>query len=169
MNKENTEDLLAKLSPKQRARVERLITKLAGQEEVEQEEPQEEPPQEPQRPVKKHRRKSADNNSRTSNLNGGRRKKSVRSTKKNSRREQLPIGRRQNMFIGSKFEGLAKSDIEVDRKLSGGNRVTDRGDRNNIVEAMCSECEYYFDVPFSLVYKDDEGYKFKCDECSRKR
>ena len=86
--------------------------------------------------------------------------------RKNTRRTQFSLGKRDNLFEKSTEKNLFKEDAEIDKKLFSG-RITERTQRKlEYIDAKCSQCEVmYEDVPITECYKDDTGFVFICEEC----
>ena len=54
--------------------------------------------------------------------------------------------------------------------MTGDNELTKCERDISYVTAVCAKCDYEFDnVPTYQCYKDDEGLRFTCDECSDRR
>jgi len=86
--------------------------------------------------------------------------------KKNTKRTQLILGERENIFIKSPEKDMFKEDSLIDQKLFSGKIVEREKRKISYIDARCSQCEnMYEDVPFSECYKDDNGYVFICEEC----
>jgi len=61
-----------------------------------------------------------------------------------------------------------KKDKEIDRLLSGNNSITSRSESRTI-EVACEGCDYYYDVPPSLLMKENGKYYYVCSNCSMKK
>ena len=78
------------------------------------------------------------------------------------------VKNRPNLFLKSKLFNAHKNDTEIDKKLNAGRKPTERGERNNLVEVECDDCNEVFVVNESLVYNDEEGSHYKCG-CAARR
>lgn len=87
--------------------------------------------------------------------------------KKFTSREQVKLDG-TNHFIGSEFENMHRRDVETDRKLAGQNTLEPRNAKRTVT-IECEDCEYEFEVPPDNVIQDDEGARYVCDECAKKR
>lgn len=89
--------------------------------------------------------------------------------KKQARLEPISITEdRPNLFLEQGFAGLHQKDIKIDQKLTGNNPVTQRNTRNDLIEIECDRCGDLWRVSTKMIYRDDEGLHFICDDCQKR-
>lgn len=71
---------------------------------------------------------------------------------------------RPNLFLTSKLSKKHRADSSIDKKLSGGNEMTER-EGIRLIEVECVGCHYLFDVSPKVVFMEDGEIRYKCDEC----
>ena len=83
---------------------------------------------------------------------------------------------RPNLFIDKAKELLGpqglnafKNDTKIDKLLSGQNEPSPRGVRQELIEAQCNYCGNVYEVSVKLVRQDEDGVRFVCDKCQKKR
>lgn len=86
-----------------------------------------------------------------------------------SRPMSLQTGPRDNEFLQMKERFAAKSDIKIDKLLSGNNIRSDRRDEIQYLRVQCTRCHNWFDVLPREVYQDDSGIQYVCNNCGQKR
>lgn len=73
------------------------------------------------------------------------------------------------LVIGSKGWNAHKNDTVIDQKLSGSNDITNRGERQALVEVSCNHCGQLWEVSPKLVHSAPDGIRFICEQCQRRR
>lgn len=87
----------------------------------------------------------------------------------NEIKERTKENQNKNLFVQRGFSDLHKGDTKVDQKLSGNNQISERNTRKATINVPCNICGKTKSVSPKLVYKDDEGIRFICDKCQRRR
>lgn len=88
-----------------------------------------------------------------------------------ARTEPVAIGtNRENRFLTDPARFAEKADAKIDKLLAGANyQPKPRKEAPNLIEVDCNRCGDTWAVPPSQVYRDDEGVRFVCEVCTRKR
>lgn len=73
----------------------------------------------------------------------------------------------ENKFEKMRERNNFKADAEIDKKLWGDRKPTERPDEFEFVEVQCKECGKWYDINPNLVYIDQDSREvnFTCDNC----
>lgn len=85
--------------------------------------------------------------------------------RKNKKQQETSQGG-ENLFEQSPVFNQFKSDIAVDKKLSGNSRPSERRDKERLVKVNCLSCGKEDEVESYLLFKDEGVYRYKCNRCS---
>jgi hypothetical protein len=168
---------LSNLSSEEIEQIELLLQKLKNKPKKSRKKPTQ---KSGDRPVKK--RKSSRKKGKAPDADQPKRRGSRKSKTRSMAQNFDASGDRPNKFLGEGLEDLPpdqqvfwktikkkhKDDVAIDKKLSGKNEITPRSP-TRLIEAECNECQYIWEVSPSLVYHDEEGMRFICEECQQKR
>lgn len=73
-------------------------------------------------------------------------------------------------FIPKNEMMTINKDKIIDKKLSGGNAITARGERQTTMEVECVDCGHVFDASIETLYKDPDGIiHATCDRCAKSK
>jgi hypothetical protein len=80
------------------------------------------------------------------------------------------ISNRPNNFLGSADAKMFKSDVEIDKKLSGNNTPSPRRQETEMWEVVCKVCGGTSIVSPSTVMLDEDTHEvsYTCDSCIRR-